>query len=81
MINSIRHEEIGGGYTMQRKITLSAADLTTIDLSRAGLKGSPTKVKKTFVPKKKTGGVTINEEDAAGSAKRLFGLLSEANII
>ena len=61
--------------------TLSAADLTTIDLSRAGLKGSPTKVKKTFVPKKKTGGVTINEEDAAGSAKRLFGLLSEANII
>ena len=30
MINSIRHEEIGGGYTMQRKITLSAADLRPI---------------------------------------------------
>ena len=27
MVNSIRHEEIGGGYTMQREITLSAADL------------------------------------------------------
>lgn len=30
MINSIRHEEIGGGYTMQRKITLNAADLRPI---------------------------------------------------
>ena len=30
MINSIRHEEIGGGYTIQRKITLSAADLRPI---------------------------------------------------
>ena len=27
MINSIRHEQIGGGYTMQREITLNAADL------------------------------------------------------
>ena len=27
MINSIRHEEIGGGYTMQPKIILSATDL------------------------------------------------------
>ena len=30
MINSIRHEEIGGGYTMQRKIILNAADLRPI---------------------------------------------------
>lgn len=30
MINSIRHEEIGGGYTMQRHITLNAADLRPI---------------------------------------------------
>ena len=30
MINSIRREEIGGGYTMQRKITLNAADLRFI---------------------------------------------------
>lgn len=61
--------------------SLSAADLPTIDLTRAGLKGSPTKVKKTFVPKKKTGGVTIQEDNAADSAKKLFGLLNDANII
>ena len=30
MLNSIRHEEIGGGYTMQREITLDASDLRPI---------------------------------------------------
>jgi hypothetical protein len=30
MLNTIRHEEIGGGYSMQRKITLNAADLRPI---------------------------------------------------
>ncbi len=61
--------------------TLTAADLPTIDLEKAGLKGSPTKVKKTFVPQKKTGGVKIAEEDNAASAKKLFELLSGASII
>ena len=61
--------------------TLTAADLPTINLDNAGLKGSPTKVKKTFVPQKKTGGVKIAEEDNAASAKKLFELLSAASII
>lgn len=61
--------------------TLTAADLPTINLNNAGLKGSPTKVKKTFVPQKKTGGVKIKEEDDAASARKLFELLSSASII
>lgn len=61
--------------------TLGAADLAGIDLTRCGLGGSPTKVKKTFVPQKKTGGVKIKEETAEDSAKKLFGLLSDASII
>ena len=61
--------------------TLTAADLPTIDLTHAGLKGSPTKVKKTFVPQKKTGGVKIQEADNTASAKKLFELLSAASII
>lgn len=61
--------------------TLAPADLTTIDLTRAGLKGSPTKVKKTFVPPKKSGGVKINEENVADSAHKLFELLSANSII
>ena len=61
--------------------TLTAADLTEIDLTQAGLKGSPTKVKKTFVPQKKTGGMKIKEESNEESAKKLFETLSAAGII
>ena len=75
--------------TLKRKIaankaeipTLTAADLPRIDLACVGLKGSPTKVKKTFVPQKKKGGVKITAEDSAVSAKKLASLLSDAGII
>ena len=60
---------------------LTAADLPTIDLARAGLSGSPTKVKKTFVPQKKSGGVKIQEETNEASAQKLYSLLSEAGIM
>ena len=61
--------------------TLTAADLSEIDLTRAGLKGSPTKVKKAFVPQKKKGGIKIQEESNEESAKKLFAALSAASII
>lgn len=60
---------------------LTASDLPTIDLTKAGLKGSPTRVKKTFVPAQKTGGVKIEEETGAESAKKLFSLMSDAGLI
>lgn len=60
---------------------ITAADLPDIDLERAGLKGSPTKVKKTFVPPRKSGGVKIEEESGADAAKKLFSLISDAGII
>ena len=56
-------------------------DLTGIDTTRIGLKGSPTKVKKTFVPQRKTGGVKLEPEDVAEGAKELFKLLNDASII
>ena len=61
--------------------TLTSADFPDIDTTRIGLKGSPTHVKKTFVPQKKTGGVKIKEEAAEDSAKKLFQMLSDAGII
>ena len=61
--------------------TLTAADLEGIDLAHAGLKGSPTKVKKTFVPQKKQGGMKIREEDNAASALKLFQVLSDAAVL
>ena len=61
--------------------TLSEADLPEIDLAHAGLKGSPTKVKKTFVPQKKTGGMKIQEETNEAGALKLFAALSDARVI
>ena len=61
--------------------TLTAADLEGINLAHAGLKGSPTKVKKTFVPQKKQGGMKIKEEDNAASALKLFQVLSDAAVL
>ena len=60
---------------------ISAADLPSIDLTMCGLKGSPTRVKSTYVPPRKQGGVKIQEETAEASAKKLFGMLNDANII
>lgn len=58
-----------------------AADLPDIDGTRIGLKGSPTKVKKTFTPPVKSGGVTIKEDDSAATARVLFGRLAADGII
>ena len=75
--------------TIKRKMAANRAEIPAlgedafpdIDTTRIGLKGSPTHVKKTFVPQKKTGGVKIKEESNEDSAKKLFQLLSDANII
>lgn len=60
--------------------TLTAADFE-IDLQRAGLKGSPTKVKKTYTPSLKKDNIIIQEETGEGSALMLVKLLSEASIL
>ena len=75
--------------TIKRKMAANKAEIPVlgddafpdIDTTRIGLKGSPTNVKKTFVPQKKTGGVKIAEEDNTASAKKLFELLTAASII
>lgn len=61
--------------------TLSEEDLTSIDLARAGLKGSPTKVKKTFVPQKKSGGIKIEGVPSDEGAHKLFEALTAAGIV
>jgi electron transfer flavoprotein beta subunit len=60
--------------------TLTAADLA-VDVEKVGLKGSPTKVKKTFVPQRKTGGVKIEEETPELAVEKLTALLSDAGVI
>lgn len=60
---------------------VTPADLEGIDLGQCGLKGSPTRVKTTFVPVQNKNGVVVQEETAAQSARKLVGLLSDARII
>ena len=75
--------------TIKRKMAANKAKIPVlgddafpdIDGTRIGLKGSPTHVKKTFVPQKKTGGMKIKEETAEDSAKKLFAVLSDAGVI
>lgn len=74
--------------TIKRKMAARKAEIPVIsdselvlDETRIGLGGSPTKVKKTFVPQKKTGGMKIKEETNEESAKKLFEALSGAGII
>ena len=75
--------------TIKRKMAANRAQIPVlddtmfpeIDVTRIGLKGSPTHVKKTFVPQKKTGGIKIKEADNAESARKLFALLSDAHVI
>ena len=52
-----------------------------IDLIRAGLKGSPTKVKKTFTPPMKGDSMIIAEDTAEASAHKLVSILDDKNII
>ncbi|EOS23124.1 electron transfer flavoprotein beta subunit [Lachnospiraceae bacterium 3-1] len=60
---------------------ITASDLTEINLEQAGLKGSPTKVKATFVPPRKSGGVVIQEDTASASAMKLFSLMNDNGLI
>lgn len=60
---------------------ISVADLADIEEVRLGLNGSPTKVKKSFVPPKREGGIKIEEETPEDGAKKLFKMLNDASII
>lgn len=62
-------------------VIITAEDMPNIDLQKCGLKGSPTKVRKTFTPVRNKNCVKIEEEDAALSAEKLVHLLSDAKVL
>ena len=75
--------------TIKRKLAANRAEIPVlgedafpdIDKTRIGLKGSPTHVKKSFVPPRKQGSVMIKEESNTASAQKLVAMLSEAHLI
>lgn len=60
---------------------ITFADLPGIDESKIGLKGSPTKVKKTFTPQRTANGVKIEGQTPAEMAGNLVGQLLNAKIL
>ena len=75
--------------TIKRKMAANRAEIPTlgedafteIDKTRIGLKGSPTHVKKSFVPQRKSGGTIIKEETVEASAAKLIQVLSDTHVI
>lgn len=63
------------------QISVLTAQDFEIDLKHAGLKGSPTKVKKTFTPNFKKDSVIIEEETDEASVQKLVRLLNDALVI
>lgn len=53
----------------------------TIDETLIGLKGSPTRVKKTYTPDRKKAGIIYNEEDPLVSVNKLVQTLQERKLI
>lgn len=60
---------------------LSEEDLGGLDFERCGLKGSPTKVKRTYTPVNEKNGVKFNGLPAEEAAKKLVDLMAEAKAI
>ena len=67
---------------MRKEITvITSEDIPDIDLTRCGLKGSPTKVRKTFTPVKNKNCVMVNEGEVEVSAVKLVDLLVDAKVL
>ena len=60
---------------------LTIADFPDIDTTKIGLKGSPTKVKATFTPKRTATGVNIEGNSPAEMAGSLIDKLAEAKVL
>lgn len=82
-INEPRYASIKSKMKSNRTVIdeLTVADLPELDKTKIGLKGSPTRVKKSFTPPRKESGIRIQEETGRESAVKLFEILLAANLI
>ena len=60
---------------------LTEADLETVDLTRCGLNGSPTKVKKSYTPVREKHGTILSRMPADQAAEKISAMLLDAGII
>lgn len=60
---------------------ITEEDMPTIDLTRCGLKGSPTKVKKTYTPVNEKNGVKLQGMEAKKAAEKVVEMLYDAKVL
>lgn len=60
---------------------LSLSDLDSIDLNKIGLKGSPTRVKSTYIPNISKQGIDIHEDDVNKTVEKITDIFIEKGII
>lgn len=74
--------------TIKSKMAANRAEIpaltskdVSIDIEKCGLKGSPTKVKKTYTPVRTKNGVIIQNESVEDSVKNLMSLLVDSKVL
>ena len=60
---------------------LTEAEIPAIDLAMCGLKGSPTRVKKTYSPVREKQGVKLSGKDPVQAANEVVRLLADAKLL
>lgn len=78
-----RYPSIGPWLESKKRTipVLTESDLETIDLSRCGLNGSPTKVKKSYTPVREKHGTILNKVPTDEAASQIADMLHKAGII
>ena len=82
-LNEPRYMTPGGIFdAYDKEITVwGRADLKDVDDSNLGLKGSPTRVKKTFTPVREKNGVKLTGMEPEDAAKEVVKLLDDAKLL
>lgn len=78
-----RYPSIGPWLESKKRTipVLTEADLETVDLTRCGLNGSPTKVKKSYTPVREKHGTILSKIPADQAAEKISSMLFDAGII
>lgn len=78
-----RYPSIGPWLESKKRTipVLTEEDLETVDLTRCGLNGSPTKVKKSYTPVREKHGTILSKVPSDQAAERISAMLHEAGII
>lgn len=80
-LNEPRYMHIKGIFDQNKKITVWSAADVEVDLTTVGLKVSPTNVYRSFTPKPKGKGITVEGDSEADIAKNLLADMKKKHIV